>query len=180
MRRPFPAAATRRGAGAGSPPATPSPREVASVYRSTIYRSALSENIRRVTTAPDTAAVIQVAKFRAALRSFLRESERVARRNSLTPQRYLLLLMIKGAPDETEQATVTDLADRLKLAQSSVTELVNRAQAAGLVHRETSMQDGRVAHLRLTEEGERRLAQTFTGLADERRQLRSAFAEFDR
>lgn len=129
---------------------------------------------------PDTGAVIQVAAFRAALRSFLRESERAARRNGLTPQRHLLLLMIKGAPDASEQATVTELADRLKLAQSSVTELVNRAEGAGLVTRELSEQDGRVAHLRLTDEGERRLALTFTRLADERRQLREAFAQLDR
>jgi DNA-binding MarR family transcriptional regulator len=129
---------------------------------------------------PDTGAVIQVAAFRAALRSFLRESERAARRNGLTPQRHLLLLMIKGAPDASEQATVTELADRLKLAQSSVTELVNRAEGAGLVSRELSEQDGRVAHLRLTDEGERRLALTFTRLADERRQLREAFAQLDR
>jgi DNA-binding MarR family transcriptional regulator len=129
---------------------------------------------------PDTAAVIQVAAFRAALRSFLRESERAARRNGLTPQRHLLLLMIKGAPDASEQATVTELADRLKLAQSTVTELVNRAEAAGLVTRELSDDDGRVAHLRLTEDGERRLALTFTRLADERRQLREAVAELDR
>jgi len=130
--------------------------------------------------APDTGAVIQVAAFRAALRSFLHESERIGRRNGLTPQRYLLLMMIKGAPDSSERTTVTELADRLKLAQSTVTELVNRAEAAGLVMRETSEDDGRVAHLRLTAEGERRLARTFTGLADERRQLRDAFAELDR
>jgi DNA-binding MarR family transcriptional regulator len=123
---------------------------------------------------------MQVADFRAALRSFLRESERSARANGLTPQRYLLLLMIKGAPDASEQATVTELAERLKLAQSTVTELVNRAEAAGLVTRAGSEEDGRVAHLRLTEEGERRLARTFTRLADERRQLRQAFAALDR
>jgi DNA-binding MarR family transcriptional regulator len=136
---------------------------------------------RPVTRTPtDTAEVIQVAAFRAALRSFLRETEHVARRNGLTPQRHLLLLMIKGAPDASEQATVTELADRLKLAQSTVTELVNRAEGAGLVSRESSEHDGRVAHLRLTDEGERRLALTFTGLEGERRQLREAFAELER
>jgi DNA-binding MarR family transcriptional regulator len=87
--------------------------------------------------------------------------------------------MIKGAPDASEQATVTELSDRLKLAQSTVTELVNRTEAAGLVSRESSGRDGRVAHLRLTDEGERRLALTFTGLDDERRRLREAFAELE-
>ena len=122
----------------------------------------------------DLDAVIAVAEFRAALRSFLRQSERIARRSGLTPQRYLLLLMIKGAPNGSELSTVTELARRLQLAQSTVTELVSRAEEAGLVAREQSGMDGRVAHLRLTGEGERRLRACLTTLDVERRQLRDA------
>ncbi len=119
-------------------------------------------------------AVVEVAEFRAALRRFLRQSERVSRRYGLTPQRYLLLLMIKGAPNRSEHSTVTELAERLQLAQSTVTELVMRAEEIGLVERESSPLDARVAHLRLTAEGERRLEQSFTHLATERAQLREA------
>ncbi len=118
--------------------------------------------------------VIAVADFRAALRSFLRQSERIARQSGLTPQRYLLLLMIKGAPDGSAQSTVTELARRMQLAQSTVTELVSRAEETGLIERKQSGKDGRVAHLRLTEEGERRLHMSFTGLDTERQQLRDA------
>jgi DNA-binding MarR family transcriptional regulator len=123
--------------------------------------------------------VVHVAEFRAALRRFLRRSERTARRSGLTPQRHLLLLMIKGAPDGTEQSTVTELSDRLQLAQSTVTELVRRAEEAGLLTREQSASDARVAHLRLSDEGERRLAQAFTNLARERADLRDAFRHLD-
>src|SRR5438067_10502314 len=123
--------------------------------------------------------VVHVAEFRAALRRFLRRSEQTARRSGLTPQRYLLLLMIKGAPDGSEQSTVTELADRLQLAQSTVTELVSRAEEVGLVEREQSSADGRVAHLRLTAEGERRLARSFATMAAEREQLRAVFAHLD-
>ena len=119
-------------------------------------------------------AVVEVAEFRAALRRFLRQSERVSRIYGLTPQRYLLLLMIKGAPDKSEYSTVTELATRLQLAQSTVTELVMRAEEIGLVEREPSPLDARVAHLRLTAEGERRLEQSFTHLTTERVQLREA------
>ena len=115
-----------------------------------------------------------VADFRAALRSFLHQSERIARQSGLTPQRYLLLLMIKGAPDGSGQSTVTALARRMQLAQSTVTELVSRAEESGLVTREQSGRDGRVAYLRLTPEGDRRLELSFTGLATEREQLRRA------
>src|SRR4029077_18385465 len=108
------------------------------------------------------ADAVPVAEFRAALRGFLRTSERNARAAGLTPQRYLLLLMIKGAPDQSEQSTVTELAERLQLAQSTVTELVSRAEEIGLVERERSSEDGRIAILRLTPEGERRLAHGLT------------------
>src|SRR5919198_41930 len=123
--------------------------------------------------------VARVAEFRAALRRFLRTSEQNARASGLTPQRYLLLLMIKGAPDGSEQSTVTELAERLQLAQSTVTELVSRAEEVGLVEREPSPADGRVAHLRLTAEGERRLARSFATMAAEREQLRAVFAHLD-
>jgi len=132
--------------------------------------------VATVLTTPD---VVAVAEFRAALRQFLRRSERVARGSGLTPQRYLLLLMVKGAADGSEKSTVTELAQRLQLAQSTVTELVSRAEEAGLIQREQSNTDARVAHLRLSDEGERRLALAFTGLAAERTNLRDAFAHLD-
>ena len=120
-----------------------------------------------------------MAEFRAALRQFLRRTERIARRAGLTPQRYLLLLMVQGAADGSEQSTVTELAERLQLAQSTVTELVSRAEEAGLIVREQSQTDARVAHLRLSAEGERRLSEAFTGLAAERSNLRDAFSHLD-
>jgi hypothetical protein len=43
-----------------------------------------------------TEDVVRVAEFRAALRRLLGRSERIADSCGLTPQRYLLLLMIKG------------------------------------------------------------------------------------
>jgi DNA-binding MarR family transcriptional regulator len=126
-----------------------------------------------------TSDYVAVAEFRAGLRQFLRRSERIARQAGLTPQRYLLLLMIKGAIDGSEQSTVTELAERLQLAQSTVTELVRRAEETGLLEREQSQTDARVVHLRLTPEGSRRLELAYTGLATERSQLRDAFAHLD-
>jgi DNA-binding MarR family transcriptional regulator len=123
--------------------------------------------------------VSRVAEFRAALRAFMRKSEQNARKSGLTPQRYLLLLMIKGAPEGREQSTVTELSERLQLAQSTVTELVRRAEEVGLIERAQSIDDGRVAHLKLTREGERRLAKAFTSNEQERRELRAAIEMLD-
>jgi DNA-binding MarR family transcriptional regulator len=118
---------------------------------------------------------IAAAEFRSTLRSFQRLAEHAARRAGLTPQRYLLLLMIRGAPDGSASSTVTELSERLQLAQSTVTELVGRAEEAGLVEREPSLTDARVAHLRVTREGERRLSRIVEELSTERDDLQLAF-----
>jgi DNA-binding MarR family transcriptional regulator len=130
-------------------------------------------------SSPTAEAAASVAEFRVALRRFLHRTERVAREVGITPRWYLLLLLIKGAPDLSERSTVTELAERLQLAQSSVTELVARAEQAGLVSREPSASDARVSYLRLTPEGEERFAQAFESLAVERRALREAIAELE-
>src|SRR5262245_65104854 len=129
--------------------------------------------------APSAESIRRAAAFRVALRQFARETEEATRRSDLTPQRYLLLLLVKGAEDGSERATISELGKRLQLAQNTVTELVNRAAEAGLVRRRTSAADGRVVYVELTPEGDRRFAQAFDALSDERRALRDVFAELD-
>jgi len=126
-----------------------------------------------------TEAYQQIAELRAALRSFSRRSERLAREEGLTPQQYLLLLMIRGAPDGSERSTVTELARRLQLTQSTVTELVRRAEDAGLLRREPSSEDARVSWLRLTEEGERRLATVVNRHGPERKRLYDLLSDLE-
>jgi DNA-binding MarR family transcriptional regulator len=123
---------------------------------------------------------VLVAGFRSALRRFLRRSETVARKHGLTPQRYQLLVMVKGAPDRSERASVGDLAQRLHLAQSTVTELIGRAEAAGLLQRETSARDARLVYLRLTAEGEERLRRTMEDLQEDREALADALLRYRR
>ena len=121
--------------------------------------------------------IIQIAEFRAALRTFLRQSETVSTKWGLTPQRYLLLLAIKGAPDGSQRSSFTELARRLKLSRNTVTEICTRAEEAGLLAREPSEEDGRVVYVRLTKEGDRRLC----GAIAETEADRASFARaFDR
>lgn len=130
-----------------------------------------------VTSETRTDEFVSAAHFRAALRSFQRVAERLARDAGLTPQRYLLLLMIRGAPNGSGSARVTELAEQLQLAQSTVTELVNRAESAGLVERRQSSKDARVVDVRVTAEGERRLALVLRKLRTERDDLQAAIRE---
>ena len=110
------------------------------------------------------------AQFRTALRKFLRESEIAAREAGVTPRQYLLLLQIGAADDGT--TTVTDLVDRLVLTQSTVTELVQRAEQAGLVERRGATHDARVVHLSLSDKGRRILREVHSRLRGERTRLR--------
>ena len=119
----------------------------------------------------------QVAAFRAALRAFENRADTVARRHGLTPKQYLLLLFIKATSEGDHEATVSHLASQMHVASSSVSGLVSRAIAKGLVERETSRIDGRVSALRLTPEGERRLAAAVGGLGTPRRLLASLLYE---
>jgi DNA-binding MarR family transcriptional regulator len=118
---------------------------------------------------PSLSEFREAAALRAALRKFLRASERIAREEGLTPSRYLLLLMIKTTPQS--RSTVTELADRMQLTQSTVTELVTRAEAAGLVRRVQSEEDARVFWLHLTALGEERLARAVVRNGPERHRL---------
>lgn len=117
------------------------------------------------------------AEFRAELRRFLRRSEDCARAHGLTPRQHLLLLQIAGSDESVGR--ISDLVGRLSLTQSAVTELVQRAEEAGLVQRSPSPRDGRVVDLRLTPEGERRLAEVHDELGPEREHLRLAMEALD-
>lgn len=128
---------------------------------------------------PTAAEAARVAEFRVALRRFQHQTDVVARECGITPAWYLLLLQIKGAPDLSEQTTVTALADRLRLAQSSVTELVSRAEQAGLLERKPSSTDARVVHLQLSARGQKIFARAFRSLGSEREALRAAIAHLD-
>jgi len=112
------------------------------------------------------------AELRHALNEFLRHSERITRRHGLTGERYQLLLFVKVAERaDGLGATVSDLATSLQLAKSTVTQLVRRAEDLRLVRRELSDRDARVRYLKLTAEGERRLAAALADLHDERARL---------
>jgi DNA-binding MarR family transcriptional regulator len=121
--------------------------------------------------------VIRIAEFRAHLRTFMRRSELSSRKWDLTPQRYQMLLAIKGAPDGSERLSVSALADRLQLERNTVTELARRAEEAGLLRREVSDVDQRVVFVRLTDEGERRLAGAIRESDAHRHDLLTAFDE---
>lgn len=104
-------------------------------------------------SAPDFAALLA---FRTALRRFNHWSEAQARAVGLTHAQHQLLLAIKGHDDE-RGPTIGEAAGYLLLRHHSAVELINRAQAGGLVERSRDDADARVVRLKLTPLGEDRI-----------------------
>jgi DNA-binding MarR family transcriptional regulator len=96
--------------------------------------------------------------FRTSLRRFERWSEAQAKAAGLTGVQHQLLVAVKGHPGDLPP-TVGDLAGYLLLRHHSAVELIDRAQAIGLVRRVEDDRDGRLVRVRLTAKSERILAE---------------------
>ena len=113
------------------------------------------------------------------MREFESRTREVARRWGLTPQRYLLLLLVKGAPDGSERATMGELKDRMKLSPNTISDLVARAENVGLVTRTAAKHDLRVVHVTLTPEGERLLNSVVAETEEYRREFTRRYQALD-
>ncbi len=89
----------------------------------------------------------------------------------LTPQRYDLILALKAAGGES---TINELCTALDMRQTAVTELVKRAEEAGLVTRNQSTVDRRVVLVRATADAEARFERGYSALHADRAALAGA------
>jgi DNA-binding MarR family transcriptional regulator len=115
-----------------------------------------------------------LAEFRSRLRSFFRYSETISRRHDLTPLQYQLMLHIKGYPGR-DWATVGELATRMQAKHHGTVSLVNRCEKRGVVTRQVDPRDRRQVQIRLTQKGEKVLAQLAQLHWDELLALRGLF-----
>jgi DNA-binding MarR family transcriptional regulator len=107
----------------------------------------------KLITTPEYQAL---AEMRYRIRKFVHEGDAVASAAGLEPQQYLLLLMIRGIP-EGQEATVSNLAERLVLKHHSVVELIDRLETHGYVRRNRSREDRRSVLVTLLPRGEKML-----------------------
>jgi DNA-binding MarR family transcriptional regulator len=119
----------------------------------------------------------RLLEFRVSLRRFQRWSEDQAKAAGLTHVQHQLLVAIKGHQGASPP-TVGDLAGYLLLRPHSAVELVNRAEAAGLVERTPDPQDGRVVRVRLTGQGEEILQRLTRAHLDRLHELATVLDEF--
>ena len=68
----------------------------------------------------------------------------------LTPSQYAVLQLL----DSHEGSRLTTVSDRLLLARSTITRIVDQLEATGLVRRESDPDDRRAQRVSLTAEGE--------------------------
>jgi DNA-binding MarR family transcriptional regulator len=139
----------------------------------------MSEKREMNRSVPSAAQYEQAGELRRALQEFIRQTELVTRKHGLTTERYQLLLFIKLAARDDGGATVGELTNALHLANSTVTQLVRRAENLKLIRRELSDRDARIRYLKLTDEGERRLAAAVLELGQERARLITLLAQQD-
>ncbi len=109
-----------------------------------------------------------LAEFRFQLRRFLSFSETESERLGVAAQQYQLMQVISAA-ENSEKASISYLAERMALRHNSTVELVDRAERAGLVKRQSDERDLRRSIVTLTPEGQ--------GILD--RLIRAHLAELD-
>src|SRR5579885_1078666 len=78
-----------------------------------------------------------LAEFRYHIRRYLEFSDESAKAAGIEPKQYQLLLAIKGRTPDI-QPTVGELAEQLRAHHHSTVELIDRAEANGLVTRTRS------------------------------------------
>lgn len=98
----------------------------------------------------------RLLSFRTAVRRFLNYSKIQARQVDLTPTQHQLLLTIRGHRGNSPP-TVGDVAASLLIKHHSAVELIDRAEAAGLVQRRSDPHDHRAVRLTVTRVGARKL-----------------------
>ncbi len=94
-----------------------------------------------------------IASWRSSLREFFGASKHILKDRGVTSMQYQALVAIRTCEDP-EGMNMNGLAAYLGVRHNSAVGLVNRLQTLGLVVRMRSDRDRRVAHLRLTPEGE--------------------------
>jgi DNA-binding MarR family transcriptional regulator len=78
-----------------------------------------------------------------------RVTKEVARRAELTGPQLTVLKMLEGVGD----LSLSELSERIRAQNSTVTGIIDRMEREGLVVRARSAEDRRVVHIRLTDKG---------------------------
>ena len=127
---------------------------------------------------PTDAEYERLLQLRTTLRRFLRWSADQAEQAGLTASQHQLLLAVRGHAGRHDP-TIGELADYLLLRHHGAVQLVDRAEASGLVTRGRDDIDHRVVRVSLTTLGEHLLDSLAAEHIEELQRIGSAFAALD-
>jgi DNA-binding MarR family transcriptional regulator len=125
---------------------------------------------------PSDADYRRLLELRTGLRRFLKWSGDRAEAAGLTPAQHQLLLAVRGHAGPGAP-TMGQLAEHLLLRHHSTVQLVDRAEAAGMLTRARDDEDHRVVRITLTDRGERVLASLAAEHLEELRRIGRTFAD---
>ena len=114
--------------------------------------------------------------FRTRLRRFDQWSRTAAEDHGVTHAQHQLLLAIRGFLGP-QGPTIGDVAELLLVKHHTVSELVDRTQAIGLIERVRDADDNRRVHLVLTKKGQALLQQLTNKHLEELRRLAPLLGE---
>ena len=80
-----------------------------------------------------------------------RVTKELARRVQLTGPQLTVVKILEGIGD----LSLSELSDKIRAQNSTVTGIIDRMEREGLVQRQRSTEDRRVVHIRLTDKGEK-------------------------
>jgi MarR family transcriptional regulator, organic hydroperoxide resistance regulator len=96
---------------------------------------------------PEVNAILEAAVY--LYTESRRVTKEVARRAELTGPQLTVLKMLEGVGD----LSLSELSERIRAQNSTVTGIIDRMEREGLVIRARSTEDRRVVHIRLTDKG---------------------------
>jgi DNA-binding MarR family transcriptional regulator len=96
---------------------------------------------------PEVDAILEAAVY--LYTESRRVTKEVARRAELTGPQLTVLKMLEGVGD----LSLSELSERIRAQNSTVTGIIDRMEREGLVIRARSTEDRRVVHIRLTDKG---------------------------
>jgi DNA-binding MarR family transcriptional regulator len=118
----------------------------------------MNANRKSKATHLDWAKLAELAEFRYQLRRFVSFSEAACEAAGVSAQQYQLLQVVATVPPDKE-SSISYIAERMVVRHNTAVELVDRAEAAGMVQRVADPNDHRRSLVETTPRGNDLLAE---------------------
>ena len=105
------------------------------------------------------------------------EATRPSKKTAFNHTELRLLKELMFADLENKRLISTQLADRLGVTRSSVSQMVNKLEAQGVVYREADEVDRKIAYVRMTDEAKKLCQKELVSWVEELEEIIATFGE---